>query len=1469
MVRYPTLLKVSLGCVAIAVNLSLHAQMAQDPLLNRSGSVEPNVVFVLDDSGSMDATAIYQYGASYHGYGASGPANRGQSSSSWTSDPPPDLYGRSPDVNLLYYDPRITYKRQINADGTFKDKGSYDSSTTWNVYFYKPDATYKYSVASVSVTANGSGYPAAGITATFPVPPAGGTRATATVTTQAITRVNSVTIANKGSNYSSSGVTVTFSPPPSGTRAMGSVNLEQYNAGYVESVDVPTGDFPSNASCTVTFDAPPAGGVRAEATAVLRSTPGEDPIGTFTLTNPGAGYTTAPNGSVRCGTRTRTFTTTLARPYRISGVTITDPGSGYTSAPTVTFSAPNAGGTTATGTAVLGTTYIISAITVTNPGAGYNTQPTLTLAGTGSGSGVAYIVDYNSTLTSGSGNAKWPGSGPDPTLATSYFSEGTPAGYRPDAGSPLAVGANASIRYPNAASSSITQYPKFRDRTDCVTVATHCTWDEEAQNYANWKLYHSTRLRLAKTGIGLAFQPLNPTFRLGYGQINTLDSGNLKKGVRRYTSTVASDFLTWLYSVSADGGTPNLLVAQRVGTYFQRADDNGPWGDNPDGSASITSTDPENRNHASCRRSYWMLMTDGYYNSASGFSQNDADTTNGPTITSPSTYQYTPIGPYSDTASGTPRSNTFADVAMYYYLNDLRPNIANNVRPVTGDEAFWQHLTFYGIGLGVVGTLDNTSASVLASLSGTTSSGRTRDWPAPSSDNPTAIDDMWHATLNSRGRMLNAKNADELNSAIARMMSDISGREGTQAGVAVSTTSLTRGTKKYTPSYTPNTWNGNVTAYKLDSVTGVQSAIAWQVETLTATDPITGARTYTSLIPSASSRKVFVGNAGASAPRAVEFKYATLGSLASQMTGTVSANLIDYLRGDATNEDTSSASASPTAIYRARSTRLGDIINSTPAFVKDALDMNYDKLPSGAGGQSSYRTFVGLKKARAEGVIFVGANDGMLHAFRDGTYDVDGNTLTPGGAEVFAYVPNAVLPALHLLADKAYTHRYYVDGPIVEADAYLSGGWKNMVVGTMGAGGGVLASAGVSPKSAVFAIDTTSLNGGVTGLGASSVMWEVHSGVANFGELGHVLYDVQTGVTTDGTWVAVFGNGYESKSCKASLFVVNLETGAFLREIPTNVGTCTTGGKNGLGGVRLVRNDHMQIIGAYAGDLQGNMWKFNMTAGAPTSWSLDLGGSALMALGSTRPITAPPTVLPLPMVGTTDPKPGYMVVFGTGRFFQTSDATDNSQQSLFGIWDPAAFGAGTYSGVALSGTGSLVAQTIGSAQTAGGNVYYSISNNAVSYTGPSAKRGWYINFPNTGQRLVYPLDLLANRFAVADTIAPVNVSSDPCNNEASGIGYLYIVDAVNGGGPTEAILDTNGDGNVDSSDLVVSGIEGKADGRNVSLLVNRNELVTTYANVSGGDPGATKISLSCRLTNTCVVPAGVGVRRQWRQLFLR
>ena len=1168
----------------------------------------------------------------------------------------------------------------------------------------------------------------------------------------------------------------------------------------------------------------------------------------------------------------------------ISAINMTNKGSGYTSPPTITLG--NVGsGSGASWTVNGGTTYGVTAVNVTRAGSGYFTTPTLTLVST-SGAGATFNVTTTGTVV-GTANRIWDGNplNPTPNTGASYY---TPS-YLPDSGSPLFAGADATRAYPNTADSSTSFYPKFLDRSDCVTSPGVCTWSEELQNYANWFNYHSTRTDLAKTGIGIAFQPLNPTFRLGWGTINDMESNSrLQSGVQLFNSTTKTNMLNWLYNVPIGGDTPNRKAIDGVGKYFQRADDGGPWADNPPaGIASVAATGSENTTHASCRRSYSLLMTDGYYNDTFTIAAPDTpdqDTTIGAAIGS---YTYIPVGPYSDKFDGTATwNNTFADVAMKYWGKDLRPNLPNKIKPNSNDPAFWQHMNFYAIGLGVLGELDATSSQLLQDLSGSAATvpARVSNWPQPVGNGPKAIDDMWHATINGRGKIFNAKTTQELTNAIGQMLSDVAGAEGTQAGVAVSTASLNSDTKKYTPSYTPITWTGNVTAYSLDATSAAQLSVpAWQVETLVSTDPISGVRTYSSKIPLAADRNIVVGNGATSGVRAVPFQYTDMNpALTSKMTGTVTADLINYLRGDTTNEDTATTT---TALYRNRQTRLGDIVNSTPVFVKNTVDLNYQRLPATTAGQASYRAFVdgtgttptGGKKQRAEGLLVVGANDGMLHAFRDGVKNTSG-VFVNGGVEAFAYVPNALLPTLNKLSDKAYVHQYYVDGPLIETDGYLpaAGRWGNIILGTTGGGAGAPSANGVSPRTGVFAIDAASLNTSPTGMNASSVLWEVGSGLAGFEELGYVLTELEAGPTLDGQWVAIFGNGYESKSCKAQLFIVNLETGALIKKIDTGIGSgnCadkTNTSRNGLGGVRVVRDSQQQIIGVYAGDLQGNVWKFSLNDSNPSNWKVDLGGQPLFKAGAGYPITAAPSSLSLTL--TSSPAGGYMVVFGSGKFFEVDDIISTNPQSLFGIWDPVQFGVGT-STTALTDRSRLVSQEVLSPQNGvDGNTYFAITSHTVDYAKATPDRGWYIDLPNTGQRLVYPFELLKNRFVVADTISPANVSLDPCSQTSSGTGYLYLFDALTGAGPTIQVFDTNGDGNIDGSDLIVSGVQGAADGKNKTISGDSNTSDSKFFICSAGETVCRKTNINCTLDGSCppLTPPGVPQieSREWRQLFMR
>lgn len=1042
-------------------------------------------------------------------------------------------------------------------------------------------------------------------------------------------------------------------------------------------------------------------------------------------------------------------------------------------------------------------------------------------------------------------NVLWNGTDPA-NVESGYFGAGTHAAYTP-AAALLAPSATTGVSYTSTvATSGSVVFPKFKNRT---CAGTTCTLAEERQNYANWQLYYGTRNDLAQSGLGEAFQPLGATFRMGWGAMNAdLNASKVNSGVGLFNDAQKQKFLTWLYGVSGSSGTPGRAALSKAGEYFRRADNAGPWANLPLTTSkgistlatSSTDTVAIREAHASCRRSFTMLVTDGYYNESdsnvkiNGSMVLNVDGSNAPTVTGtvagqPATFTYNgatndaSTRPYQDAWS-----TSMADVAMYYWLTDLRPDVPNRVNTSlatslsTGNPSFWQNMGFYGVGLGIFGTLSQTTTTLAQLKSGTTT------WPDPVNNAPTAIDDMWHAAINTRGQYLSIRNSAELATAVAGMMSEINKVASTQSGVAASTLSLNTGTRKYTPKYTTGSWIGNVTASNLDAYSGVETTTAWQV---VGTDA--AGITYSG-IPAHGSRNIIAATSATS--------WGSFNSSNSYATGRIpggsNANLINYLRGDRTYEI-------PAGTYRPREELLGDIVNSTPVFIKGALDMKYEKLPAGTWGQSSYRSFIAAKAARA-GVLVVGANDGMLHGFRDSD-----------GVEAFAFVPQAVMPYMNQLANSPYAHRYFVDGPNIEADACIGSSasctWTNLLIGTAGAG-----------AKTVFALDVST----TVSISASNVKWEITTASTGFANLGYILSDVQTGLTVSGDWVAVFGNGYESADGSARLYVVNLNTGALIKDIAAD-----TTGSNGLGGVRLVRDSNQRIIGAYAGDLKGKMWKFDLSYASSANWRLGLGtGTALYTGSSAKPITAAPAIAP-------HPGGGYIVSFGTGKLYESTDVASTTTQSLYGVWDSVPFGTTTLpTGVALSGTSTLVMQTISSAVTATQVVTsanlntstatftaYAVSRNPIDW---STKRGWYIDLPNSGQRVIYGAETLLGTVVAIDTMSPAAGTGpvDPCQQSTRGTAWNYIINIVTGAGPSTAIFDTNGNGLIESTDQLLSGYQNSADGRTRYIRNDARSTsnLTVFNPLAPGSSNPPPLGISCATLNNCAFE-----RHTWRQLFLR
>ncbi|MEZ5665654.1 MAG: hypothetical protein R3E94_19315, partial [Burkholderiaceae bacterium] len=398
-------------------------------------------------------------------------------------------------------------------------------------------------------------------------------------------------------------------------------------------------------------------------------------------------------------------------------------------------------------------------------------------------------------------------------------------------------------------------------RTDAGCSGGTCSYAAEIQNFANWYTYYRSRMLAAQAGIGHAFSTQPEEMRVGFGSINkgstTVDgrsgTSTIVDGVRPFAGSDRTGFFDSLYNgVWPPANTPLRKALDDAGQYFSRSDNRGPWG-------AVPGTD-NSTNHLTCRQSYTILMTDGYWNSSAASTsgaQANVDGSTGSTITGPDgqSYRYSPSTPFTDS-----HSDTLADIAMYYWNRDLRPTLANRVPNSTQNPAFWQHMVTYGIGLGVNGSINPSTAfnAITASPSPTI------NWPDPSSSNPAKIDDLLHAAVNSRGGFFSAADPDTFATELTNVLRSIVARV-TAAGTAAAASSalLQSDSKLYNATFRSNDWSGTLVARDLDPDTGEpETGLAWDAEQLLgARDP--------------GSREIFTST---EAGTAVALDYANLGS---------------------------------------------------------------------------------------------------------------------------------------------------------------------------------------------------------------------------------------------------------------------------------------------------------------------------------------------------------------------------------------------------------------------------------------------------------------------------------------------------------------------------------------------------------------------------------------------------------------
>jgi type IV pilus assembly protein PilY1 len=1038
----------------------------------------------------------------------------------------------------------------------------------------------------------------------------------------------------------------------------------------------------------------------------------------------------------------------------------------------------------------------------------------------------------------------WSNSRPaDGQIATVWFSKaGTKAAskrdfhpglvYRLKAGADPTAKSNYTLYDINATDGTHAPAAPARGRTDCMVGQAYvkCTVAQERQNFANWFTYYRMRESLTKAAVTESLTPFKDKLRLAWGRINNRSAVPIDGSQRSYAIVEteahggplrpldANRLKTVLAGVQATmswPSTPLRTALDAVGSYFDRSADptGSPWLTDPSAGALV-------QEKLGCRRATSLLMSDGYYNDDYA-DAGDVDGADGPDHEAANPDRHTPTQyqaarPFIDAPHRL--SNTLADVAMKRFVGDLETTLDNKVWPVTGDIAFWQHLTQFMVGLGVTGTLDSsTPARKTATLKAITDGAL--NWPDPNAGNPQKIDDMWHAAVDTGGDFYAVRNVTELTAALKDAFGRSDAREAKDAGVAISSPHVVAGSVKFVPTYKPVSWSGDVQAWALGLDGRESDALLWRASEHLPTHDKRNLYTWPGARPS------------------VPFEWNWMGSANQALVG--SEALTGYIRGY--DEGTGEAGD-----FRRRDGKvLGDFVNSPPVLVKGLVDLGYTAF------DASYAAYVAAKQARTDGVLFAGANDGMLHAFR-----------ASDGAEVYAYLPQAGLANLKKLAAKDYgiagnSHRFFVDGPIVETDAYITApgaagpAWSNIVVGSMGAGGKAFFALHV-PTSFGAALDSADL-------GADTVMWE-RSGATD-ADIGYLFAEVAVGKLKNGGWKAFVGNGVYSTKGHAVLLVVDLETGEIEKRL-----TVDSSGDTGLMGVSLIKDSTTQeVVGAYAGDLKGNLWRFDVDDSA----ELQVGYSgaplfrATGAGGHRQPITMAPSMV-------LHPQAGRVVLFGTGRLVDEADVDSTASQTYYGVWDPAQVGASSIGGTSpFEGVGidrtKLQVQVASTKAVDASGKYTDIQTNPVDW---DSQLGWLMDLPFPRQRVIAASHVLAGRHVLFSTAVPAT-DGGTCSS-GRGEGYNYLLDAANGTALTTPSFDTNGDGAIDGGDAVASGFATGGDGAHA--------IATT-----GGDDGDTgdsrcvegfKEYLDCHAGKSCErvrLPCTSGTvtlkDRVWRQIL--
>ncbi len=963
-----------------------------------------------------------------------------------------------------------------------------------------------------------------------------------------------------------------------------------------------------------------------------------------------------------------------------------------------------------------------------------------------------------------------------------------PANYRQ--GRLNGTGALRCLRLPNPVAGGFTRYSG-----NYLNYLFHTKVADNGQADLRTSIPNEVRITVAKT-VAANLVTANPDVRFGIASYNPPSydgDGNLVSGapggrINANCGAPQATLLTQINGLSASTNTPLSETFYETTRYFR-----GLSRFNGTGSGNYTSPIQYR-----CQKNFVLAVTDGFPTYDGGFPTNDpadvADTTrslpNWDGLAPATTEAQRPNFPqYSDGYNGNDDPGEGAslyldDLAQFAYDVDIKTT-GNDLAGVSYQDPEFsvQNIITYAVGFAV--------------------------------SNQMLID----TAERGQGLYRTASNSAQLTAALQDALTDIAARNASFSSAALNSTSLNAGSRLFQAGFNSANWTGTLKSFPISTSTATCGGLGrlcpqeWEAS---AAMPVPGSR-------------VILTQHGQT-KNGIPFRWGNLHPLTQQAQLNLNPNAspivadalgeqrLNYIRGDRSLESSTG--------FRVRGSTLGDIVNSDPFFVG---------APNSALPFTGYSGFRSTYKNRQQ-MVYVGANDGMLHGFR-----------VSDGKEVLAYIPSPLFgtntkPKLAQLTAQPYTHVFGVDGSPTVGDIETSPGvWASYLVGGLRYGG-----------QGIYALDVTNPANFSEANASSIVKWEFTD--ADDPDMGYSFSQPSIVKMKNGKWAAIVGNGYNSREAdgsvsadgKSTLFIIFMDGpgGDKTWQEGTEYIKFKVGSNNdqGLATPSAVDLDGDSLVDyIYAGDLNGDMWQFNVNSADPDEWVVGYGGSTgnprtggapLFSAGANQPITAQPEV----GLNLLTPDPDDLVVyFGTGRFIQVGDNTRVGQdtQSFYGIFANPISVAGVPPTETTSSPAPAIAElleqtVIQEVTVASGQKGRLTSQNVLDL---STHKGWYLDLYNTnngtvndasaatglnlGERQISKPILRSGRI-VFTTLVP---SDDACNPD--GTGWLMEIDARDGGRPRKPALDVtdnllvdendrydvDGDGDIDEDDWTVSGLK--------------------------------------------------------------